>query len=84
MSVTRSTDELRSALDGGTKRALAAAMAQRVLELEALVNSQSGTIAELTERLEEAGTRLGRYWDTSVVGEFGLAEPVRHRHCRGR
>jgi len=64
-------------------RSMNAALAQRVLELEALVNSQAGTIEALETQLAEIGTRSGGYWEF-VGDEFAMAPPVRHQRCRGR
>jgi len=66
-------------------RALAAAgMAVRVLELEALVNRQAASIESLEAQLASMGARLGGRWDPREADDYGLAEPVRHRRCRGR
>jgi len=84
MSAVDGRDDLNVTPRVPNQLAVAAAMAQRVLDLEALVNDQSATIADLTGRLRDAGSRLGRAWDPGTAPELGLARAVRHSRCRGR
>lgn len=55
---------------------------QRVLHLEALVDSQADLIEALETQLAEVGTRSGQYWEFG--DDFGMAPAVRQRRSRDR
>ncbi|MGQ0743728.1 MAG: hypothetical protein ACT4OS_05230 [Acidimicrobiales bacterium] len=61
-------------------RRIAVAMAQRVFELETLVNSQAALIEDLTGRVARLAASAGGRWDPQA-DPYGV--PVHHR-CRGR
>lgn len=94
MGTTASDSQTGSATGLGVERpraaalALAAAMASRVLELEALVNSQAASIESLEAQVSTLGAALGRRWDfgegDGAFGDTVFGDAVRHRRCRGR